>query len=338
MEVEVGGVSGCPVVGVKIAGCRKIYSVGGAVKKIGFKSITASKHIYIVQKVAYQNIVRTVVVGEGMKIEVGPAFGGEMVNSRDRQVTLALDNTLITPAMLLTMQSSSVNSIKNYVTGLTQLKLLPVDYYTISGISVVIKKGQNSGTVVIRPDSVKFLSDPATLMAQYVLPFRIVSGDTDSILHAKNYAVIGLRYENMLFGNYYHGGVTTVKDGTGTVVKITKYFTTIPQADSKNWVLSTISPNQLVTNGISDVSGSFKLTLNGGVITISQATGSTVVVQPSDASSFNQAKLLQNRKILLNYKYANADGTTSYAQDTLTFRNRIRDGVNEWLDENPLHY
>lgn len=30
--------------------------------------------------------------------------------------------------------------------------------------------------------------------------------------------------------------------------------------------------------------------------------------------------------------------TVSYVTDTLTFRNRIRDGVNEWQDENPDHY
>ena len=83
-----------------------------------------------------------------------------MVNSRDRLVTMSLDNTLITPAMLLAMQTSPTNSIKNYVTGLTTLTLLPADYYTISGTSVTIKKGQNSATVVIRPDSVKFLTDP----------------------------------------------------------------------------------------------------------------------------------------------------------------------------------
>ena len=37
-------------------------------------------------------------------------------------------------------------------------------------------------------------------------------------------------------------------------------------------------------------------------------------------------------------KYVNSDGNTCYAQDTLTFRNRLRDGVNEWQDENPSHY
>lgn len=287
---------------------------------------------------AYQTNVRTVVVGEGMKFEVGPAIGGEMVNSRDRLVTLSLDNSLITPEMLLTMQTSSVNSIKNYVTGLTALTLLPADYYTMSSTSVTIKKGQNSATVVIRPDSVKFLSDPGTLMAKYVLPFRIVSADADSVLHAKNYAVIGLRYENMLFGNYIHGGVTIRKSAAGAPIDTAKYYTTIPQSDAKSWALSTVAPFQLVTNGISNVAGSFKVTLNGGTITVSQATGSTVVVQPDGVSTFNQSKLLQDRKIFLSYKYANADGSISYAKDTLTFRNRVRDGINEWLDENPLHY
>ena len=286
----------------------------------------------------YQINVRTVVVGEGMKIEVGPNLGGVMENKIERQVNFTLDPSLVTPAMLTTMQTSSMNSIKDYVAGLTELKLMPADYFTVSANVFTIKKGEHSASVVIRPDSAKFLSDPATLKAQYVLPFRITSADVDSILHAKNYAVIGLRYENMLFGNYYHGGVTTVKDASGAVVSTVKYFTTIPQPDAKVWSLKTVAPNALVTSAISDKSGSFKITLNGGAITISKADGSTVDVQPDGASTFNQAKLLQNRKIVLNYKYANGDGTTSYAQDTLTFRNRMRDGVNEWLDENPNNY
>jgi hypothetical protein len=80
------------------------------------------------------------------------------------------------------------------------------------------------------------------------------------------------------------------------------------------------------------------LSLNGPDITVTAATGSTYAFEPNGSSTYNQAKLLQNRKILLNYKYVNGDGNTCYAQDTLTFRNRIRDGVNEWQDENPSHY
>jgi hypothetical protein len=73
-------------------------------------------------------------------------------------------------------------------------------------------------------------------------------------------------------------------------------------------------------------------------VIVSQANGSKVVVQPDGASSFNRPKLLQDRKIYLKYKYVNPDKTVSYATDTLTFRNRIRDGVNEWQDEDPTHY
>jgi len=66
--------------------------------------------------------------------------------------------------------------------------------------------------------------------------------------------------------------------------------------------------------------------------------GATYQVQPEGTSTYNQAKLLQNRKIFLNYKYQVASGNWCYATDTLTFRNRIRDGVNEWQDENPENY
>lgn len=287
---------------------------------------------------AYQTNVRTVVVGEGMKIEVGPTLGGVMENTIDRQVNFSLDPSLVTPEMLTTMQTSSMGSIKDHVAGLTELKLMPADYFTVSSNAFTIKKGQHSASVVIRPDSAKFLADAATLTAQYVLPFRITSADADSVLRAKNYAVIGLRYENMLFGNYYHGGVTTVKDAAGAVVSTVKYYTQNPQPDANIWSLKTVAPFQLVTNQISNEAGSFMITLNGGAITVSKAEGSTVDVQPDGPSSFNQAKLLQDRKIILNYKYANTDGTTSYAQDTLTFRNRVRDGINEWYDEKPTNY
>jgi hypothetical protein len=96
-----------------------------------------------------------------------------------------------------------------------------------------------------------------------------------------------------------------------------------------------------VTNGFSDQTTAKEemlLTLDGTNITVSTRAGSTFAVVPNGASTFNRAKLLQNRKILLNYMYVNAAGNTCYAQDTLTFRNRIRDGVNEWQDENPANY
>jgi len=286
----------------------------------------------------YQTNVRTFVVGEGMKVEVGAALAGLRENSQNRIVNFTMDNSLITADILAAMKVGA-GYIKDAVASVTALKPMPTTYYSISDKSKMeIKAGNHMGSVLIKADSAAFLNDTTTLRPVYALPFMITSADADSIRVGKGSAVIAFKYENMLFGNYWHGGVTVVKDAAGNVVKTTNYFTTIPTPEIKIMNLKTVAPNALVTNKISDQTGSLKLTLSGTTITVSQANGSAVKVQPDGASTFNRSKLLQDRRIYLKYKYANADGTTSYATDTLTFRNRIRDGVNEWQDENPENY
>ena len=53
---------------------------------------------------------------------------------------------------------------------------------------------------------------------------------------------------------------------------------------------------------------------------------------------FDGSKLLQNRKLNLEYTVTADDGTRKEVKETLYFRNRMRDGVNEWQDENPENY
>lgn len=291
----------------------------------------------------YQHDVRTFVVGEGMKIKFGVALGGVRENNRDRVIGFELDNTLISPSTLALMQGSPSGYIKNSVG--SDLKLLPSDYYSLSHDSeFVIKKGEHSGTVTLTPDSSAFLADPETLMATYAIPVRITStdADADSVLSTKDFAVIGLKYENMLFGNYWHGGRTIVKDPSGTPIDTVLYHTTIPSPEAKVWTLTTVEPLALTSNGVSDLSSTgkpeIKLTLDGANVVIEAVDDATFQVEPDGPSTFNRAKLLQDRKILLNYKYQDGDGNWHHANDTLTFRNRIRDGVNEWQDENPDHY
>ncbi len=289
----------------------------------------------------YQTDVRTFVVGEGMKIEVGAALGGVRENTRDRVVTFAIDNSLVNAAALTAMKNGA-QYIKDAVAPVTTLLPIPANYYTLSDNSkMVIKTGQHMGSVVMKIDSAKFCADPNALFANYAIPFNMLTADADTILSTKRTAVIGLHYENMLFGNYWHGGVTTVKDATGATISTIVYYTAINQPENKTWKLTTVAPNALVSNGISDnttAKQEMLLTLDGANIIVSTMTGSTFPVQPNGASTYNRAKLLQNRKILLNYKYVNAAGNTCFAQDTLTFRNRVRDGVNEWQDENPANY
>ena len=71
------------------------------------------------------------------------------------------------------------------------------------------------------------------------------------------------------------------------------------------------------------------VTLDGSNITIKSVSGSKYTILPEGTSTFNKAKLLQNRKKFPKYGYLNTDyGYTYHCTDTLTFRNRIRNGAN----------
>jgi len=289
----------------------------------------------------YQVNVRSLIVGEGMKIEIGADLGGVMKNTIDRNVDFILDNSLINSQILQQMKNGAVY-IKTAVAGVTDLLPLPTSYYTLSNNSrMVIKAGQHMGSVVLKVDSAVFLADAVTLNPVYAIPLYITAADADTILESKRFAVIGVKYENMLFGNYYHGGLTVEKDATGNVVNTQRYYTVIPQAEGNIWRLTTVAPNKLTVpnySGTLSNKAEIMLTLNGSDIIIESAPDATFVFQAEGKSTFNRSKLLQDRKIYLNYKYVNSSGNTCYATDTLTFRNRIRDGVNEWQDDNPSHY
>lgn len=290
----------------------------------------------------YQNDVRTFVVGEGMKIEVGATLGGVISNTKDRNVTFAFDPSLITSDMLQRFKNAANAYIKIPVSTVTAFKQLPSNYYTISNTNtMVIKSGQHMGSVVIKPDSATFLGDPDTKVATYVLPFNITKADVDTILEPKRYAVIALRYDNMLFGKYWHGGSAVVNRPAKSDTTL-RYYTAVPMPEAKVWTLTTNSPNSLYAPGFLDqVTGKTEmlLTLNGNDITVSSAPGSTFAISQDGASVFNRPKLLQDRKIFLKYKYTDpVTNFTYHCTDTLTFRNRVRDGVNEWQDENPANY
>ena len=290
----------------------------------------------------YQIDVRTFVVGEGMKIEVGAALGGVRDNTKDRDVSFVFDDALLAPA-LSKMKVASQNYIKNATAAVTTLTRMPPSYYTISDPgTMVIKKGWHNGTVVIRPDSVNFLNDSLkTIISSYGLPFYIASADADSILESRRSNVVGFIFENKLFGMYFHGGRAIV-DRPGLPNDTIRYKTSIPTAESNIWKLKTVGPNTLVTNGYLNTTTTkdeLRVVLKGTKVFVSAAAGSSFTYTADGESVYNDPKLLQNRKVILKYKYLNAgNGFTYHCTDTLTFRNRIRDGINEWQDENPSHY
>jgi hypothetical protein len=295
----------------------------------------------------YQTDVRSVIVGEGMTFGMAVNLAGVIDNREERVVQLAVDPSLVNDATLDDMKNHAFSYIKELCAPVTALAELPASDYSIlvdgvPAMQTVIGKGAHSGWITIRVDSTRFLADPARLSPRFVVPLRITSVSSPGILAGKETLVVGVRYENTLFGYYWHGGRAVVTDPSGATVDTVYYPTTIPQPDSRVWRLTTAGPMELHANAVGDelnsTTSQFRLALGtGGEITVSAIPGAPREVTPDGESRFNRARLLQDRKIFLNYKYTK-DGNTYHASDTLTFRNRIRDGVNEWQDENPDNY
>lgn len=147
--------------------------------------------------------------------------------------------------------SASGSVSQSYVTdavkasGISDLTPLPAEYFSLSDPErMVVRSGRHTATVTVKADE-RFLADPhASPLPYYALAFRIAEADADVVPLEKSFAVIAVRYENMLFGNYWHGGVTTVKnDATGEVVEKNEYPLEIPHDDSRVYTLTTVAPD-----------------------------------------------------------------------------------------------
>lgn len=337
-----------------------VLSVAAAFAMTGCYKDYVQDYDYSGAYLAYQYDLRTFVVGEGMQFKIGAVLGGVINNGHDRDIWYEFDDNLITDDLRFYVPDAetpfnafsemsgqtAVGAVsQDYVktaiqqSGIKSLAPLPKNAVKVpEGERFTIKKGNHTGTITVKADSAAFLALPgASEKPFYAIGFHLTSADVDTVLLSRSYEIIALRYENMLFGYWYHGGKTVVTDALGNVVSTDVYPTAIPSDEKthKVYTLTTVAPDAVKTNYRGAESGSVRITLNGGRVTLSSADA---VVIEDLGSSYNNAKLLQDRKIFLNYSFTNADGMKSVVTDTLTFRNRIRDGVNEWQDENPEHY
>ncbi|MBQ9310245.1 MAG: DUF1735 domain-containing protein [Bacteroidales bacterium] len=297
---------------------------------------------------ANQTDVRSVVVGEGMSFSTGVALGGTVDNDEDRYISIATDFSLANAEVLAEMKNHTFQYVADLMSGVSSLSVLPASVYELEtegrrAGQVLIPKGSHLGKITVKLDSAAFLADAGRVYPKEVLPLRLTDGNGTDLIAGRETTVIGVRYENMLFGNWYHGGYAEKTDAMGSAIGTPDtYYTSVPQADNLVWTLTTTGPFELTANAVGqEFSGSaaqMKLTLNGDdTITISSVPGATYTVEPDGESRFVRTRLLQDRKIILNYKYSSG-ATTYHAHDTLSFRNRIRDGVNEVRDENSAHY
>ena len=307
---------------------------------------------------AFQYDLRTFVVGEGEKFDFTVGLAGVMNNNENRKVNVTVDDNLVTgsiPAVLgidekaFTAYDGMVGKAgfgslaQSYVTdevkalGTTALTPLPTSHYSISGLEdLTIKAGDHTATATITATE-DFLSDPKGIAPWYAIGLRIESAAADTLFAKQCYEIIAVKYENKYYGNWYYGGKTVVmNDATGEIISTDEYPFAIPQKDDQIYTLKTIAPDAVVTNKIGNKAGQLTLTFDGDDIKLSCDDPAKKIV--SGSCFANGAKKLQDRVISLDYSFSNGDGTTSFVKDELRFRNRIRDGVSEWRDENPENY
>lgn len=255
----------------------------------------------------YQKYNRQLVVGEGLQLQVGVVFAGLPKSDRNRVVEYAIDPSLVTDS---------------------RQTVLPADYYKFDDPSqIVIPKGQLKGYMPVRIDSAKFVNDPKALTGEYILPVRIVRADADAVTEGKDYTLISISYQGKQYGNYEYAGVRT-----NTTTQEKQQYANVKTTTNSIRQLQTVGPNtfrvyadQQGTNDPAKGQYSFLITLpvkGSGEVTIAEDPGYLPGIEvAADSESTYDAGA---KTFVLRYKYTQ-NGVEWKAEDTMTFRNRIRD-------------
>lgn len=309
--------------------------------------------------VAYQYDLRTFVIGENESVDFTVALGGVVNNEKDRKVDVKIDNTLLTKdlsSLVPDKEYASFTAIdafkgsaqfgnisQSYVSTevinskINSLAALPDSYYEVSGLdNMYVNAGRHTAVATIKATK-QMMEDPKSFAPYFAIGFQIVSGDCNEIVPEYSFEIMAVKCEHFLYGNWSHGGVTTAYDSNGKVVDEQTYE--LANDDLHICKLTTSNSNSVVADKIGNKSGKLLITVAGdNSVTVTSADGS-LDIQPvaGKPSTFNGEQLIQNRKLELNYQYTQA-GVKYVVSDQLVFRNRIRDGVNEYQDERTQLY
>jgi hypothetical protein len=245
-------------------------------------------------------IDRTVITGEYMDIKAGIYLGGRVENTKQEWATFELD--------------------QNILNG-TSYILLPTEYYTMENSDrFIIPEGQFQGLLKITINPELFCSDTLALNSTYALGFRLLDTSVDTILEGMDTTIITFKYTNTYHGNYYHKGLS-ISYINGNPVDTMHY----PSDDV--WELKTFSIHGVTAPEMGNISGSdYYMDL-----TVSADNAVTIVKNPDatvDVTGSGQYDP-DTRTFILEYSFL-FDNKNYSARDTLLFRNRIVDGINQW--------
>ena len=257
----------------------------------------------------FQDLERSFVYGEFNNIQVAVQMGGRRENKANEWVEYVIDDEIPVDENLTFLSS---------------------EYYTLSDENQFpILPGDLGGELTLTVTEEFFNMADTTA---FYIPFRLTDTSVDTILENKTTMILTLNVETAKFGHYYHNGVTEIDSVNGNTSTIV-YHQEEPVTNAiNNWELISYSHDTLVTDGISDkkagpLNYSFRMVIDdNNNVTISPNIASVWQVTPDGESTYNPDK----REFYINYKYQDADGNNYTAKDTLIFRNRILDGVNQW--------
>ena len=141
---------------------------------------------------------RTVVIGEGLKLDFGCYLAGVLENTEERWADFIIDPNLLNGTPYL---------------------LMPSNMYTLSNNSrFVIPKGEYLGAITITIDSLAFLNDPLSTDHVYAIPFRITDTSADSINTSQSTKIVAIKYINRYEGYYNQTGTYVTYDAGGTEI------------------------------------------------------------------------------------------------------------------------
>ncbi len=265
-----------------------------------------------------QILKRTFVQDEFDEIKIGVVLGGKRYNDANEWVRFTIDDT------------SGMSQ--------TPYELLPDSYFTLSDYEEIeIPSGEFMGEITMTIDP-SFYEDPMAAQDHYAIPFKLFDTSADSILAPKDSLILILGFENRIFGNYYHNGRVLVRD-EGTVIDTIVYHQEEPVTENvNNWTLFTIGSKTLKTRGIgyyapSDLTGFYIQLNDDNTLTLANDPvladkGFDWQLNELDGDNYYDP---DTKMLYLNYSFVDiANGNECHTTDTLIFRNRILDGVNQW--------
>ena len=142
------------------------------------------------------------------------------------------------------------------VEGADKFKLLPSSCYTIendNNFTFHIPKGKIIGDCQVRINKNAFVALQGSLTATYAIPLRLISTTADTILAAKNYTIIVVKYIDEHSGNYYCKGWRAEWNGTDTVNTVA--YSHIDLSKNRVRSLTTLSLTRFDMSGITDDMG-----------------------------------------------------------------------------------